>query len=236
VRLVFLGPPGVGKGTHSKFIADKLGVPYYSTGDIFRDVISKGNPLSKEIERYVNAGELLPDKVVFEIISEKISEKASKRGWVLDGYPRTREQAELLDEFLSERNEKLDYAVYLYADTSTLINRLSNRRVCPVCKAVYNTVTDPPEKEGVCDICGSELIIREDDQPDVIKNRIEIFKKEFKPLEEYYKGTGVLLSVSGEGELGEVRKQIEERLNIKGGSNMSKRVYSKFEKRSDYNK
>jgi len=217
MRLVFLGPPGVGKGTHATIIADEMGVSYYSTGDIFRDILKEKSSLSEELEEYVNVGDLVPDEIVFEIVREILSREVNERGWVLDGYPRNKNQAELLDDFLRDRGEKLDYAVYLYADPEVLVNRLTNRRVCPHCKAIYNLINSPPEREGVCDVCGEKLIQREDDQIDVIKKRIDIFEKEVGSLKEYYESTGALLPISGEGELKEVANRIENELKKEEG-------------------
>jgi len=214
MRLVFLGPPGVGKGTHAGILAKNLKVKHYSTGDIFRKILKGSSSLSEKLEKYVNSGELVPDEIVFETVKEVLSNEGNGKGWLLDGYPRNINQAELLNAFLESREEELDFAIYLYAPTEVLIKRLTNRRVCSKCNAIYNLVNSPPKKEGVCDKCGGALIQREDDKEDTIKKRISIFEKEFQPLEEYYEKEGTLLKISAEGNLEEIADRIKERLKV----------------------
>jgi adenylate kinase len=214
MRLVFLGPPGVGKGTHANILAKNLKVKHYSTGDIFRQILKESSTLSKKLEKYVNSGELVPDEIVFETVKEVLSNERSEKGWLLDGYPRNRNQAELLDGFLGSRGEELDFAVYLYASPEVLIKRLTNRRVCSNCNAIYNLVNNPPKKEGVCDKCGGILVQREDDRKETIKRRISIFEKEFQPLGEYYENEGILLKVSAEGDLEDIADRIKEGLKV----------------------
>ena len=215
MRLVFLGPPGVGKGTHADILAKSLRIKHYSTGDIFRRILKESSPLSKKLENYVNSGELVPDEIVFETVKEVLTEEKNERGWLLDGYPRSMNQAELLDAFLENRGEELNFAVYLYASPEVLIKRLTNRRVCPKCGAIYNLINNPPTKqEGVCDKCGGSLVQREDDKIDTIKRRISIFEREFQPLEEYYQNEGILLKVSAEGHLKDIAEKIKEGLKV----------------------
>ncbi len=214
MRLVFLGPPGVGKGTHADLLAKNLEITHYSTGDIFREILKESSALSNKLKKYVNSGELVPDEIVFETVKEVLSNEDSEKGWLLDGYPRNKNQAELLDNFLRERHEELDYAVYLYASPEVLIKRLSNRRVCPNCNAIYNLVNNPPEKDGICDKCGGVLIQREDDKIDTIKKRISIFESEFETLEEYYDDAGILLRISAEGNLEDIADRIKEGLKV----------------------
>ena len=208
MRLVFLGPPGVGKGTHADILARNLKVTHYSTGNIFREILKESSALSKELEKYVNSGKLVPDEIVFETVKEVLSHEASEKGWLLDGYPRNKNQAELLDDFLRSRHEELDSAVYLYASPEVLIKRLTNRRVCPDCNAIYNLVNNPPEEDGICNKCGVALIQREDDKVDTIKRRISIFQEEFESLEEYYDNAGILLKISAEGDLEDIAHRI----------------------------
>jgi adenylate kinase len=215
MRLVFLGPPGVGKGTQAELLANELGIQNYSTGDIFRDILKKSSELSKELAKYINSGGLVPDEMVFKTVKEVLSNGRNKNGWLLDGYPRNRNQAEVLDVFLKSKNEELDYAIYLYASTETLVSRLSGRRVCSTCGAIFNLVNNPPRREGFCDKCGGVLIQREDDKDETIKKRISIFEKEFKPLEKYYEDAGILLRVSAEGTSSEeIADRIKEGLKI----------------------
>jgi len=214
IRLVFLGPPGVGKGTHADLLAKNLKITHYSTGDIFREILKESSPLSEKLEKYVNSGKLVPDDIVFETVKEVLSNERNEKGWLLDGYPRNKNQAELLDDFLRGRDEELDYAVYLYAATEVLVDRLTNRRVCSDCGAIYNLVNNQPEQEGVCDKCGGVLIQREDDKIETIKKRISIFEREFEPLKEYYDNAGILLKVSAEGNLERIAGKIKEGLKI----------------------
>ena len=214
MRLVFLGPPGVGKGTHAGILAKDLEIKHYSTGDIFRQILKESSALSKKLEKYVNSGELVPDEIVFETVKEVLSNESGENGWLLDGYPRNRNQAELLDGFLERKGDELDFAVYLYASPEVLIRRLTNRRVCSQCNAIYNLVNNLPKKEGICDKCGGVLIQREDDKEETIKKRISIFKKEFQPLEEYYENEGILLKVSAEGNLEDIADRIKEGLKV----------------------
>lgn len=214
MRLVFLGPPGVGKGTHANILARNLKVTHYSTGDIFREILKESSALSKKLEKYVNSGKLVPDDIVFETVKEVLSHEASEKGWLLDGYPRNKNQAELLDDFLRGRHEELDYAVYLFASPEVLIKRLTSRRVCPDCNAIYNLVNNPPKKKDVCNKCGATLIQREDDKVDTIKRRISIFQKEFESLEEYYDNAGVLLKISAEGNLEDIAERIRDGLKV----------------------
>jgi adenylate kinase len=214
MRLVFLGPPGVGKGTHADILAGNLKVKHYSTGDIFREILKESSALGKKLEKYINSGELVPDEIVFETVKEVLSHEASEKGWLLDGYPRNKNQAELLDDFLRGRNEELDYAVYLYASPEVLIKRLTNRRVCPNCNAIYNLVNNPPKQDGICNRCGVVLIQREDDTRETIERRISIFQKEFESLEEYYDNAGILLKISAEGDFKVIAERIMDGLKV----------------------
>ena len=214
MRLVFLGPPGVGKGTHADILAKNLKVTHYSTGDIFREILKESSALSEKLEKYVNSGKLVPDEIVFETVKEVLSHEASEKGWLLDGYPRNKNQAELLDDFLRSGHEELDYAVYLYASPEVLIKRLTNRRVCPDCNAIYNLVNNPPEEDGICNKCGVALIQREDDKVDTIKRRISIFQEEFESLEEYYDNAGILIKILAEGNLEDIADRIMDGLEV----------------------
>ena len=214
MRLVFLGPPGVGKGTHADILAKDLEIKHYSTGDIFREILKGSSPLGEKLEKYVNAGELVPDEIVFETVQEVLSHSESENGWLLDGYPRNRKQAELLDDYLEAKGEELDWAVYLYAPDEILVKRLTNRRVCHDCGAIYNLVNSPPKADNICDKCGGVLIQREDDNIETIKRRISIFEKEFKPLEEYYEKRDILVKVLSEGNLENIARKLKEGLQI----------------------
>jgi adenylate kinase len=216
MRLVLLGPPGVGKGTQADLIANEFNIKHYSTGDIFREILNESSKLSRKLEKYVNTGELVPDEIVIQTIKKALwSDGINRKGWILDGFPRNLVQAEMLDDLLSEENKKLNFAVYLYADKNILIDRLTKRRVCSVCGTVYSLETNPPQKKGICDKCGGKLIERKDDKKDTILKRILIFEDEFKPIREYYIKEGILIEVNGAGKVKDVFSQIIEEL--KGG-------------------
>lgn len=212
MKVVFLGPPGAGKGTQAKKLSEKCGIPHHSTGDIFRDILKESSPLSRELAGYVNEGELVPDEIVFKTVKKTLD--SNRDGWVLDGYPRNRNQAKMLDNFLNGRDENLTDAVYLEVPREVIINRLSNRRVCSECGEIYNLSQNPPENEGVCDKCGGELVQREDDKPKTVRKRLKIFSSKIKPLKEYYREKGVLEKINGDGDVGEVFERIKEELNI----------------------
>lgn len=216
MRLVLLGPPGVGKGTQADLIANEFNIKHYSTGDIFREILSELSDLSKKLTKYVNTGELVPDKIVFATIKKTLSsDGANRKGWILDGFPRNLVQAEMLDDLLLDENKKLNFAVYLYADKNILIDRLSKRRVCSICGTIYSLQTNPPKVEGICDKCGGKLIERKDDKKETILKRILIFEDEFNPIREYYINEGILIEVDGAGKVKDVFKRIIEEL--KGG-------------------
>ncbi len=213
MRLVMLGPPGVGKGTQATLIAHEFDIQHYSTGDIFREILKGSSNLSRELAKYLDAGNLVPDDIVFETIRKTLSEDgAGVNGWVLDGFPRNRKQAEMLDGLLLNENCKLDSAIYLAATRDVLVDRLSSRKVCSNCGAVYNLQMNRPKNNDICDKCGGKLIQRKDDEKETILKRIFIFESEFASLRQYYKDRGILLEVNGNGDTNDVFKQIREGL------------------------
>jgi len=187
MRIVILGPPGSGKGTYSSRLATKLGVPHISTGDIFREEIKNGSELGRSISSYVSNGKLVPDDIVNRVMEKRLSREDCKKGFILDGYPRTINQAEFLEKF-----SKIDVVINLNVPDEVIVRRLSSRLICRKCGAVYNRITLPPKVNGVCDRCGGELYQREDDRPEVIRERIGIYKKEVAPLLEHYRKAGVV--------------------------------------------
>ncbi len=214
MRLVLLGPPGVGKGTQANLIANEFNIKHYSTGDIFREILNESSKLSRKLVKYVNTGELVPDEIVIQTIKKVLSSDGiNRKGWILDGFPRNLIQAEMLDDLLLEENKKLNFAVYLYADKNILIDRLSKRRVCSVCGIIYSLQTNPPKENGICDKCGGKLIQRKDDKKETILKRILIFEDEFNPIREYYINEGILIEVNGKGEVKDVFNQIIEELD-----------------------
>lgn len=197
LRAILLGPPGAGKGTQAVRIVEKYGIPHISTGDIFRENIKKGTELGKRAQEYMNKGELVPDDLVVEIATARLLEEDCKDGFLLDGFPRTVYQAEKLDEFLAAHGAKIDKVLDIAVEKEELIARLTGRRVCKTCGASYHVVNIPPKKEGVCDICGGELIQRSDDNAETVANRIEVYEAQTKPLIDYYEKAGNIAHIDG---------------------------------------
>ena len=204
LRAVLLGPPGAGKATQAVRLVEKYEIPHISTGDIFRKNIKEGTELGKKAQEYMNAGALVPDELVVDLVKDRLQQDDCKNGFLLDGFPRTIFQAEKLDEFLSESNLKMDIVINLKVEKEALIKRLTGRRVCKDCGASYHIVNIPPKKEGVCDICGGELIQRKDDNIETVENRINVYEEQTAPLIGYYKEAGSLVDFDGEASLDEV--------------------------------
>lgn len=196
MRIVMLGAPGAGKGTHAGKIAEKYGIPHISTGDIFRENIKNGTELGKKAKSYMDAGELVPDELTCDLVVDRIHQDDAKNGYVLDGFPRTIPQAEALTKALAAAGEKIDYAIEVYLSDENIIERMGGRRVCS-CGATYHIVNVPPKVEGICDKCGKELVLRDDDAPETVKKRLKVYHEQTAPLIEYYKNAGVLHVVEG---------------------------------------
>ena len=197
MKIIMLGAPGAGKGTQAKLIAEKYGVPHISTGDIFRANIKNGTELGKEAKEYMDKGLLVPDELTVRLLLDRVAQDDCKNGYVLDGFPRTIPQAEVLDKELTKLGDSVDFAVDVDVPDENIIRRMSGRRACLNCGATYHIVTIPPKKEGICDVCGSELVLRDDDQPETVKNRLKVYHEQTQPLIEYYTGKGVLRTVDG---------------------------------------
>ena len=197
LRTILLGPPGAGKGTQAVKIVEKYGVPHISTGDIFRENIKKGTELGKKAQEYMNRGELVPDDLVIEIATTRLLEDDCKNGFLLDGFPRTVYQAEKLDEFLAAHGSKIDKVLDIAVEKEELITRLTGRRVCKACGASYHVVNIPPKTEGICDICGGELVQRTDDNIETVTNRIDVYEAQTKPLVDYYEKAGNIAHIDG---------------------------------------
>ena len=208
MQIVLFGPPGAGKGTQAKFISDRFNIPHISTGDILRENVREGTELGKKAKAFMDKGELVPDNVLIDIIKDRLQKPDSRKGFLLDGFPRTLKQAEALDEILDDINKKLDAVINVDVGASALVQRLSGRRTCKACGATYNITLNPPKVAGVCDSCGGELYQRADDTEAAIKNRIAVYKKQTQPLIDYYKKKGLLIDVDGEREIDEVRSDI----------------------------
>ena len=197
MKIIMLGAPGAGKGTQAKMIAEKYGLPHISTGDIFRANIKNGTELGKEAKEYMDKGLLVPDELTVRLLLDRVAQDDCKNGYVLDGFPRTIPQAEVLDEKLSELGEKVDYAINVDVPDENIVNRMSGRRACLNCGATYHIVSIPPKKEGICDVCGSDLVLRDDDKPETVQNRLKVYHDQTQPLIDFYEKKGVLRSVDG---------------------------------------
>ena len=197
MKIIMLGAPGAGKGTQDKMIAEKYGLPHISTGDIFRANIKNGTELGKEAKEYMDKGLLVPDELTVRLLLDRVAKEDCKNGYVLDGFPRTIPQAEVLDAELEKLGEKVDYAVNVDVPDENIVNRMSGRRACLSCGATYHIVSIPPKKEGVCDVCGSELVLRDDDRPETVQNRLKVYHEQTQPLIDFYEKKGVLRSVDG---------------------------------------
>ncbi len=187
MKIIILGPPGVGKGTQSKDLSKKLGIPHISTGDILREEVKRDSILGRKAKEYIDAGGLVPDDLVIKMLEAKLSGQEASAGFILDGFPRNIAQAEALDKILLDRHSAIDTVFYLDAAEDVIIQRLSGRRLCSKCGAIFHIVNMPPKKDGVCDKCGSLLYQRSDDKPQTIKNRLEIYLKETAVLIDYYR-------------------------------------------------
>ena len=197
MKIIMLGAPGAGKGTQAKQIASKYSIPHISTGDIFRANIKNGTDLGKKAKEYMDQGLLVPDELTCDLVMDRIAQDDAKNGFVLDGFPRTIPQAEALDAALTKIGEAMDYAIDVDVPDENIINRMSGRRACLNCGATYHIVSIPPKKEGVCDSCGNELVLRDDDKPETVKKRLDVYHEQTQPLIDFYKGKGILKSVDG---------------------------------------
>ena len=208
MKIILLGAPGAGKGTQAKQIADKYSIPHISTGDIFRANIKNGTELGKKAKQYMDQGALVPDELTCDLVMDRIQQDDCKNGFVLDGFPRTIPQAEALDAALGKINEKMDYAIDVDVPDENIVNRMSGRRACLNCGATYHLISIPPKVEGICDRCGSEIVLREDDKPETVQKRLKVYHEQTQPLIDYYKNQGILKSVDGTQPMDEVFKAI----------------------------
>lgn len=208
MKIIMLGAPGAGKGTQAKQIADKYSIQHISTGDIFRANIKNGTELGKKAKQYMDQGALVPDELTCDLVMDRIQQDDCKNGFVLDGFPRTIPQAEALDAALEKINEKMDYAIDVDVPDENIVNRMSGRRACLNCGATYHLISIPPKVEGICDRCGSEIVLREDDKPETVQKRLKVYHEQTQPLIDYYKNQGILKSVDGTQPMDEVFKAI----------------------------
>ena len=208
MKIIMLGAPGAGKGTQAKKIAAKYDIPHISTGDIFRANIKNNTELGQKAKTYMDKGELVPDSLVVDLIMDRFKEADCANGYVLDGFPRTIPQAEALDTELTKLGEKIDYAINVEVPDENIIKRMSGRRACLSCGATYHIEHVPPKKEGICDKCGSELVLRDDDKEETVKNRLNVYHQQTQPLIDFYNNKKVLKEVDGTVDMKDVFKAI----------------------------
>ncbi len=208
MKIIMLGAPGAGKGTQAKKLASKYGIPHISTGDIFRANIKNGTELGQKAKVYMDQGLLVPDELVVDLVVDRFKQADCENGYVLDGFPRTIPQAKALDEALEKNNDAVEYAIDVDVPDEAIISRMAGRRACVGCGGTYHLVTIPPKKEGICDTCGAELILREDDKPETVEKRLKVYHDQTQPLIDYYQGKDILKTVDGTQDLEDVFKDI----------------------------
>ena len=204
MRIIMLGAPGAGKGTQAKKIAEKYNIPHISTGDIFRANIKNGTELGVKAKSYMDQGLLVPDELVVDLVADRIQQDDAKAGYVLDGFPRTIPQAESLDAALAKMGEKIDYAIDVEVPDENIINRMSGRRACVKCGATYHLQYAKPKDDGVCDVCGEQLILRDDDKPETVQKRLTVYHQQTQPLIDYYEKQNALKEVDGTKDMEDV--------------------------------
>lgn len=217
MRLVFLGPPGVGKGTQAERLSKQYRVPHIATGDILRAAMANKTPVGLEAKSYIDAGKLVPDDVIINMIRERLRESDTKGGYILDGFPRTIKQAEALEKTLKQSGERIDRVLYFELAEEELVKRIAGRRSCPACKKVYHTTFNPPPQEGVCG-CGTALVQRKDDRPETVKERLAVYQNETAPLIKYYKERGLLSQIDADASVDTVTKRVQDAIFQKKSS------------------
>ena len=210
MKIIMLGAPGAGKGTQAKMIAEKYGIPHVSTGDIFRANIKNGTELGMEAKKYMDQGLLVPDELTVKILLDRVAQADCANGYVLDGFPRTIPQAEVLDKALTELGDAIDYAIDVDVPDENIVNRMSGRRACLACGATYHIAHIPPKTEGICDKCGQNLVLRDDDKPETVLKRLKVYHDQTQPLIDFYTNKGVLKTVDGTVDMKDVFAAIVE--------------------------
>lgn len=212
MKLIIMGPPGAGKGTQAALIKKEYNLSHISTGDMFREAISNMTPLGIEAKRYIDKGMLVPDSVTIDLVRERLAKDDCKKGFLLDGFPRTLEQAYALKEILKELNIELDAVINIDVDLNALVDRIIGRRVCPKCGASFHIKNQPPKKEGICDECGTALVQRKDDTKETVLTRLNVYTSQTKPLLSYYEAQGLLKNVDGMGDIDAIFERIKNSL------------------------
>jgi adenylate kinase len=207
-RVAFLGPPGAGKGTQARDLAQEWRVPHLATGDMLREAVAAGSPLGREAKGYMDQGALVPDDVIIRMMGERLGKADAGRGFILDGFPRTIAQAEALAKLLKDLGQTLDTVIYFDVSEPELLRRLTGRRVCRACGHPYHMTSNPPKRAGVCDECGGELYQRDDDAETTVRKRLDVYQRQTAPLLDYYRQRSLLATVSGEGPLATIRDSI----------------------------
>ncbi len=215
MKIIMLGAPGAGKGTQAKRIAAQYGIPHISTGDIFRYNVKNATELGMKAKEYMDQGLLVPDELTLELIMDRFTKDDCKNGYVLDGFPRTIPQAEALTAALAKQDDAIDYAVNVDVPDEAIVSRMSGRRACLSCGGTYHVVFNPSKKDGICDACGGELVLRKDDSPETVQNRLLVYHEQTQPLIDYYKKQGILKEVDGTKEMEEVFRSITDILEAK---------------------
>ncbi len=208
MKIIMLGAPGAGKGTQAIMIADKYGIPHISTGDLFRSNIGQKTELGMKAKEYMDAGKLVPDELTVAMLLDRVAKEDCKDGYVLDGFPRTIPQAEVLDEEVAKLGEKIDFAVNVDVPDENIVKRMGGRRACTKCGATYHVEHVPPKKEGICDTCGSELVLRSDDAPETVQKRLNVYHEQTQPLIDFYEKKGILHTVDGTQDMKKVFSDI----------------------------
>ncbi|GAC1323440.1 MAG: adenylate kinase [Chloroflexota bacterium] len=214
MNIVLLGPPGVGKGTQAKRLRTALSLPHIATGDVFRTMSTEDSDLGREVLQYLNRGEYVPDPLTIQIVLKRIHEPDAGKGFLLDGFPRTEAQAQALDDDMRKNGSKIDVALYITAPQEVLVRRLSGRIICPQCHAIYNSATNPPRRDMVCDVCGHELERRTDETPEVVRTRLETYAHETEPLVAYYRRAGNLAEVDGSRSMDAVEHEVDKAVGL----------------------
>ena len=214
MRLLFLGPPGAGKGTQARELAREWGIPQVATGDMLREAMAAGTSLGREAKQFYDRGELVPDDVILKMVAERFRQPDAARGFILDGFPRTIAQADGLAAMLDTLGQKIDAVVYFDVSEPELVRRLTGRRVCRRCQTPFHVVSAPPQRDGICDKCGGELYQRADDSEATVRNRLDVFARQTAPLLEYYRGRGILRTISGEGAVDKIRQSLRDTVGV----------------------